>query len=662
MIGRLAAGLLAALGSVGGCAFGVSAASVPTTLWAQTLTLNLDDISGADWAARQVRVSLTANGAAQLSAGTFSALDREFKDVHIDCGRFAFDKQQIRCEAGRLRTGTNQDEAWPLELIYETRSRRLQFSFAPAAQERWAFTLANGEARLDLDQAEASRIAPLLKSELLPNAGRMSGVLRFAPARASADLNFTGIGFADSAGLHAGEKLAGRFVLEAARSAKVWNWSTVLDWHDGAVFWDPVFVASAGHRVEARGTLDEARVEVREALLDWRGLGRLTGAMVWDRAANRAVDFVIEGRALVLAALREFVPQVWAEQHHLADLRLAGAADLRVEGSAGRLRRAALSLRNAQADAPQRALAIDNLNADLRYELAGTAPVSLNLAALRIRGLTLGPIEVKGEMRDGSLTIPNLLVPVLGGVLALADIEAEPESVRLQGALTAVPMEQLSAALGWHPMGGDLSFVLPKVTYAKSTLTLDGALIFKLFGGDAHVDGIRLADPFGRTPRLTADLHLKRLNLEEITRAVKFGNITGYLDVDVDELVMENWQPQSMDAKVFTSEGDFKKRISQRAVQNISSIGGAGAGAAIQRSFLSFFETFGYAKIGISCKLRNSVCEMGGAGNTSGGYALIQGGGIPAVNVVGYNRFVGWQELLDRIKAVIDGNSKIIIE
>ena len=378
-------------------------------MWAQTLTLNLDDISGADWAARQVRVSLTANGAAQLSAGTFSALDREFKDVHIDCGRFAFDKQQIRCEAGRLRTGTNQDEAWPLELIYETRSRRLQFSFAPAAQERWAFTLANGEARLDLDQAEASRIAPLLKSELLPNAGRMSGVLRFAPARASADLNFTGIGFADSAGLHAGEKLAGRFVLEAARSAKVWNWSTVLDWNDGAVFWDPVFVASAGHRVEARGTLDEARVEVREALLDWRGLGRLTGAMVWDRAANRAVDFVIEGRALVLAALREFVPQVWAEQHHLADLRLAGAADLRVEGSASRLRRAALSLRNAQADAPQRALAIDNLNADLRYELAGTAPVSLNLAALRIRGLTLGPIEAKGEMRDGRLTAQPVL-------------------------------------------------------------------------------------------------------------------------------------------------------------------------------------------------------------------------------------------------------------
>ncbi len=191
---------------------------------------------------------------------------------------------------------------------------------------------------------------------------------------------------------------------------------------------------------------------------------------------------------------------------------------------------------------------------------------------------------------------------------------------------------------------------------------MEGALLFKVFGGDAQVDGIRLDDPFGRTPRLSAGLHLKRLNLEEMTRAVKFGNITGYLDVDVDDLVMENWQPLSMNAKVLTSAGDFRKRISQGAVQNISSIGGAGAGAAIQRSFLRFFDTFGYDKIGISCKLRNGICEMGGADTASGGYTLIKGGGLPAVNVVGYNRFVGWQELLERIKAVIDGNSKPIVQ
>ena len=50
------------------------------------------------------------------------------------------------------------------------------------------------------------------------------------------------------------------------------------------------------------------------------------------------------------------------------------------------------------------------------------------------------------------------------------------------------------------------------------------------------------------------------------------------------------------------------------------------------------------------------------ADNASGSFTLIKGGGLPSVNVVGYNRFVGWQELLDRIKAVIDGNSRPVFQ
>ena len=639
---------------------------------AQSLTLNLDDISGSGWSARQVRVSLQADGGALLAAGQFLVQGREFKDVSVECGRFVFDRVQIRCETGKLRSGNSSGSsssagdaaaAWPLELVYGTRDKRLQLSIAPSSRERWTIRLANGEARIELEQAEAARIAPLLLDvDITPNAGRVSGTLRYAPARVSTELTFTGLGFADKAGLRAGEKLAGKLVFDSTREGSTWNWNGALDWNDGAVFWDPVYIASGGHRVEARGTQTDANLQVDTATLDWRGLGRLTGSLAWDRAGSRVQDYTLSARALTLTGLREFVPQAWAEQNQLTDLRLTGTADIDLQGMAGHIRQAALVLRNAGADAPQRALALENVNTEVRFAATGSAPFKLSLDALRLRGLAFGPVTSEGEMRDGRLTIPNLLMPVLNGVLALGGIEIDADTVRLQGALTPISMEKLAAALGWHPMGGDLAFVLPQVNYARSTLTVDGALLFKLFGGDALVEQIRLADPFGRTPRLTADVQLKRLNLEEMTSAVKFGTITGYLDVDVNQLVMENWQPQSMDAKALTSAGDFRKRISQRAVQNISSIGGAGAGAAIQRSFLSFFDTFGYDKIGISCKLRNGICEMGGAGNASGGYALIKGGGVPAVNVVGYNRFVGWQELLDRIKAVIDGNSKIIIQ
>ena len=654
-------------------AIGIICAAPPAV--AQTLTLALDDLSGPDWSAKNVRVALTAGGGATLSAAAINLFDRSFKDVVAECGRFVIDSTQVRCEAGRLQTGAQAGagspavpgSSWPLELVWETRSRRLQLTLMPAPKERWTLDLANGAIRLQLEQAEAARLAALMASVrgggILPGAGTVSGEIRYAPAGIAATLQFNDLGFADAAGLHAGEKLKGSLTLDATRApASAWRWHAALMWDSGAVFWDPVYLANGGHRLDAHGRIDDALIDVQAATLDWRGVGRLSGGFAWHRAAARLERYAINGSALNLAGLSDFVPQAWAEQHHLTDLRLTGQADLQLEGSAARLERAALKLRDAGIEAPQRALALDKLNTDLRYTASGSAPFSLTLQALRIRDLTLGPVETQGQMRDGRLTIPNLLIPLMGGVLALAEIEIGQDAAQLQGALTPVPMEQLTTALGWHPLGGELSFVLPRVTYGKSTLAMDGALLFKVFGGDAQVDGIRLDDPFGRTPRLSAGLHLKRLNLEEMTRAVKFGNITGYLDVDVEDLVMENWQPLSMNARVLTSDGDFRKRISQGAVQNISSIGGAGAGAAIQRSFLRFFDTFGYDKIGISCKLRNGICEMGGADTASGGYTLIKGGGLPAVNVVGYNRFVGWQELLERIKAVIDGNSKPVIE
>ena len=280
--------------------------------------------------------------------------------------------------------------------------------------------------------------------------------------------------------------------------------------------------------------------------------------------------------------------------------------------------------------------------------------------------MVAGPVKTEGEFRGGRLTLPSVLIPLLDGVLVFNDIAVARDhgdfSAELRGAFTPLSMEKLTAGLDLLSMSGTISAVIPKMTYERSTLKVDGALLFKVFGGDASVDQIRLENPFGKTPRLTADLRLHGMDMEQMTGAVKFGSISGRIDVDVIDLEMENWQPLSFDARVLTSPGDFKKRISQRAVQNISSIGGAGAGAAIQSSFLRVFQSFGYDKIGLSCKLVNGICELGGVENAAQGFVMIKGGGMPAVNVVGYNRRVGWDELLARIKAVIDGNSKMVIQ
>ena len=130
----------------------------------------------------------------------------------------------------------------------------------------------------------------------------------------------------------------------------------------------------------------------------------------------------------------------------------------------------------------------------------------------------------------------------------------------------------------------------------------------------------------------------------------------------MQHLQLVKWQPTHFDARFISSPGRYPKKISQRAVENISSLGGAGAAAAIQRSFLRFFEQFNYEKIGLNCKLRNDTCEMSGVESTPQGYIIVKGSGIPSITVMGYNQSVSWGELLSRIQRITAGNAKPVVK
>jgi hypothetical protein len=200
------------------------------------------------------------------------------------------------------------------------------------------------------------------------------------------------------------------------------------------------------------------------------------------------------------------------------------------------------------------------------------------------------------------------------------------------------------------------------VRHIKSSLRVDGALSMKVFDGTIEAKNLVLLDMFSKAPRVQADVAMRNLDLNLVTRAYSFGNITGRIDARVAGLELVNWQPVKFDVHMMSSAGEYPRKISQAAVQNITALGGAGAAAAIQRSFLRFFEQFGYDKLGWGCKLQSGVCEMSGVEDGPQGYVIVKGGGIPAITVMGYNRHVNWQELLDRLKRVTQGNVKPIVE
>src|SRR4029079_6357522 len=183
-----------------------------------------------------------------------------------------------------------------------------------------------------------------------------------------------------------------------------------------------------------------------------------------------------------------------------------------------------------------------------------------------------------------------------------------------------------------------------------------------VFDGEITAANLEFIEPFGRAPRLHADLAMNSLDLELLTRTFDFGSITGRIDARVQGLELVGSQPVKFDALISSSSGNYPKRISQRAVQNISALGGAGAAAQIQRSFLRFFEQFGYERIGLSCRLTQGVCEMGGIERAPQGYVIVKGGGIPAISAIGYNRYFSWTELVSRLKRITQQNVKPIVK
>jgi len=223
-------------------------------------------------------------------------------------------------------------------------------------------------------------------------------------------------------------------------------------------------------------------------------------------------------------------------------------------------------------------------------------------------------------------------------------------------------MSDFTTQLKLPRMLGKASAVIPLVTYNGGILTTDGSVVLNVFNGTATVTQLTMDTPLGIAPKLNAEIALRNLDLGELTRTFSFGAIEGKLDGDIKALALQNWKPVTFDAMLQSSPGKYPKKISQRAVENISALGGSGAAAAVQRSFLRFFEQFNYGKMGLSCRLRNDICEMGGIESTAHGYIIVKGSGIPAITVMGYNQTVGWSELLARVKRVTDGNSKAVIK
>lgn len=481
-----------------------------------------------------------------------------------------------------------------------------------------------------------------------------------------ASLNLKQAQFSDEAGLHAAEKLTGQMQLHVMQEGQQLRWHNTLQWESGEVFWQPFYISGGGHQFSASGLLSEDSVQVESGKLNIHKVGELnfSGVMRLKDYAFMRLDAELPQLDLATAYPLIFKPLL--DKTAFDNAEIAGKAALKVAMRDNALTAFELKLNDVSFEDNHKKFAFYNIQANIPWSYDDIKQVSFGYESGSLLNLPLGKTQISAELNRYALTAPTIRLPILDGALHLKDVSAARIGTQwywhLGAELTPISMPAFSQALHLPRMEGQASAEIPLVTYQNGNLNTNGEMAFNIFNGQAFVTNLSMHNPLGERPKLNADLQLRNLDLGSLTRTFSFGAIEGKLDGDISGLEMQNWKPVTFDAKVHSSLGKYAKKISQRAVENISSLGGAGAAAAIQRSVLRFFEQFNYETLGLSCVLRDDVCQMQGVESTAQGYVIVKGSGIPAITVLGYNHTVGWGELLARIQRVIDGNTKATVK
>ena len=256
---------------------------------------------------------------------------------------------------------------------------------------------------------------------------------------------------------------------------------------------------------------------------------------------------------------------------------------------------------------------------------------------------SLGPVAL--DLGNGTISLEEAAFFFSRGTLRLKGIDIE----RLH-------VHQLLKDV---PVSVTIEGSLPEASFQGQRLVFSGSLTVKVARGTMEIRNIWV-EPYAPIFRWGADMFFKNINLRVLTENTSFGLVTGAVKGWIKDLVMSGGQPEAFDLRIESDESSKEpKRISIKAIENLSILGGGGGSI----SFLGqLFKTFSYSKIGISCKLSNDVFELHGLYKRGDREYLIKRGFFGGVNVINMNPRgrISFRDMLDRLKRIgQSGNSKM---
>ncbi|MCU7842737.1 MAG: YdbH domain-containing protein [Candidatus Thiodiazotropha sp. (ex Monitilora ramsayi)] len=656
--------------------------------------LNIGTISSSVWRVERLRFALDwgslTDAGYRLEIGRLelSTLKQSFDNVKVECRRGELNDRFVSCHEGEVQLSHPLLDRDAMTLSFELdRDRniltgKLQGISIADGRVDLNFSLDAGNWRLGV-QGKSLQLETLLAQwpqgrrylvDWHPTARLNLGAQlsgrddRLNSVKWKGEL--TGLSFGDDLGAYIGEGLAIRQTGRLSNAKKNWQIETTLTLTQGELLTPAFYLDAAAHPIELEGSLLLGRSFETLALRDGHLQQQELMDLRFEGDLRLSADQPLEQLKLQTQPFqagdvyRELLQPVWAGTSW-GRFEMAGEIDLSLHlmGQALSLDLGLnnFSLDDTQVEGTPRRLGLYDVNGELKWN-RGSEVRSSRLewqAGHLLERVDIGPGKIDFlAFNDTFRLTRQIRVPVLDGFLVVDRLSLEAlgmpsEKLQFDGFLEPISMDALSKALGWVPLSGKLSGVIPGLTYENGLFTVDGILLMRIFDGEVQIENLRTRDLFGVYPQLQADVELRDLDLDSLTSTFSFGKITGRLDGYVHDLSLENWQPVTFDARFYTPEDDdSRRRISQKAVDNISNLGGAGLSGSLARSFMGLFETFRYKRIGIGCRLSQGVCDMVGAGEAKQGYYLVEGSGIPRIDIIGYNRTADWPRLVEQLKQI----------
>ena len=656
------------------------------------VSLNVEEIAASGWKLQGVHIALTdlANNPQKLILTINKlSLPKPFDDlnlVNIRCSSFTWQNKELLCTQGRAQV-----------LSKRWQSPTAHFSFHIGEKHSTLkvtdLQLADGTVSIDAEErgnqwqiqivakaADSALIQKLFQPMPLElKSGRITLKLKASGSHALIEgfaltAKLQGLTVQTKEGRFATEALILNTRLEAQNDQGLWQWQSHSNFKGGALYIDPLYLEANEQPMvlDAHGNWNDKdkRVEIKSAIYKQATAIALSGSAIVHYDKGIKVEKAdVSLRSDDLQKLSTLYLKPFFEQTALEGVSFAGAlnTDLSIVQDSLTLLTATVN-KFAVKDTAGR-IKVEGGAGTINWSNDETfnQPSNFSWRQLQLYAMPIGASRLSFLSRASSLRLlEKTRLPFFGGEIAINQLgwqakkQQEPE-IYFVGGLNNVSLEQWSTALNWTPLSGTVSGNIPRVEYSNNTLSLAGALNIKVFDGDIKITKLASAGLFTDFPKFSSELEINHLDLDQLTAKFKFGGITGKLSGFVRQLTMENWHPVTFYAWLGTpDDDDSRHRISQKAVKNIASIGGGGASDILSRSFLSIFDTFGYDKIGLGCYLHNGVCQLMGIKATPLGYAIITGGGLPRIDVIGYNPRLDWNVLMERLNRISTSDEVIV--